>query len=82
MNLLTKLREFKKEELKPKPLINGNDLLAIGFSPGPIIKEILGEVYDLQLEGKFASRESALEWVKLHYVPGKKLQMKLNKERP
>ena len=28
---LAKLKEFSQEELKPKPLITGNDLIKLGF---------------------------------------------------
>ncbi|MEK7449101.1 MAG: CCA tRNA nucleotidyltransferase, partial [Planctomycetota bacterium] len=34
-------RKLSKEELKPKPLINGYDLIALGLKPGPIFSKIL-----------------------------------------
>lgn len=45
----------------PKPLINGNDLKVIGFSPGPQMGEVLRELYDLQLRGQFQTREQGLK---------------------
>ena len=65
--LKRKLKEFKSEDLKPRRLITGNDLIAIGITPGPVMKEILEEVYSLQLEGKITSPNDALQWVKRHF---------------
>ncbi len=65
--LKRKVKEFKREDLKPKRLINGNDLIAAGIEPGPIMKEILEEVYVLQLEGKMTSKDQAIRWVKKNY---------------
>ena len=66
--LKQRLVEFKKEELKPKAIINGNDLLALGIKPGPIMKEILSELYLEQLEGKLTSKETALDWIRQRYL--------------
>jgi len=66
--LKRKLKEFEREGLKPKRLINGNDLISIGIEPGPIMKEILEETYALQLEGKVSSRDEAFNWIKKRFV--------------
>jgi len=58
-----KLEEFGQEVIRPAPLINGHDLIALGLAPGPVFSEILGAVEDRQLEGDLANREEALEWV-------------------
>lgn len=57
-----KMEEFKKtkEDLKPKPLVTGDDLIALGERPGPHFKEILAQLYDLQLEHKIKSKEEGL----------------------
>ncbi len=62
--LQDKLKEYANEELKPKPLVNGNDLIAMGMQPGPAMKPILEELYELQLEGAHQTREEALAWLK------------------
>lgn len=59
--LKEKLKEFAKEELKPKPLVNGHDLMALGMKAGPAMKPLLEELYELQLEGKFKDHQEALE---------------------
>jgi poly(A) polymerase len=58
-----KLEESGQEVIRPKPLINGHDLIALGLKPGPIFSEILGLVEDRQLEGTLTTREEALDWV-------------------
>lgn len=58
--LKEKLETFSQEELKPKAWINGHDLIRLGLSEGPKIKEVLDAIYDKQLEGMVRSREEAL----------------------
>ena len=54
----------------PAPrLIGGNDLIALGFKPGPEFKSILREVEDLHLDGAIATREEALAFVRENYSP-------------
>jgi poly(A) polymerase len=59
-----KLKEAREEELHPEPLIDGNDLIALGLKPGPEFKTILQQVEDLQLEGSLTDRDAALEFVR------------------
>ena len=47
-----------------EPLIKGSDLLALGISEGPEVGKILREVEDLHAQGKLATREETLRWVK------------------
>lgn len=46
--------------LAPSPLITGDDLIALGFEPGPTFRRILDAVYDAQLEGSTTTRSEAL----------------------
>jgi poly(A) polymerase len=62
--LRAKLKEFEHVELKPKPLVSGHDLIALGMKPGRAMKPVLEEAFVLQLEGRFKTREDALEWLK------------------
>ena len=62
-----KQAEMPVQEIKPPPLINGRDLIALGMTPGPAFGRILDEAYDMQLEEKLATREEAIEWVKKKY---------------
>lgn len=69
--LLQKREEFANEPLIPPPLINGRDVLALGWKPGPKIGEILEAVQTRQLEGTLHSREEALAWIKAEFPAGK-----------
>jgi poly(A) polymerase len=64
------LREMQKklavDQLRPLPLLNGKDLLALGFKPGPLFGRILKAVYELQLDEKLADAEAARRWVTEH----------------
>ncbi len=57
-----KIKEFKeaKVEIKPKPLVTGKELIELGSKPGPHFKNILDELYDLQLEHQINSTEEGL----------------------
>lgn len=44
------------------PILQGRDLIALGFAPSPIFGEILDRVYDLQLEGEVSGRDEAIEF--------------------
>ena len=68
--LKEKLKEFSVKEIKPIPLINGKDLLAAGYSEGPLIGAILKSVEDQQLEGQLNAREDALAWVGKNFPLG------------
>ena len=58
-----KMAELKHEEIHPEPLLRGKDLIAMGFSPGPLFHTILKEIEEAQLEGEIQTREQAVEWV-------------------
>ena len=62
-----RLAELKVEEIRPAPLVRGDDLIAMGFKPGPVFADILRQVEDAQLGGEITSREEALEWIQRHY---------------
>ena len=63
-----KLSELKPEEIKPKPLINGNDLIAMGYKTGPLFKRILTEVEDAHLEGSIKTHEDAKKFVQQKFL--------------
>jgi poly(A) polymerase len=55
-----KLAEFDQEQLHPPGLINGTDLIAAGYKPGPKFKQALAAVETAQLEGEISSKEQAM----------------------
>ncbi len=52
------------DDLHPPRLLTGNDLIAMGFTPGKIIKDILLAVEEEQLEGRIQSAEQAINYVR------------------
>jgi putative nucleotidyltransferase with HDIG domain len=58
-----KLEEFKEEEIKPKPILSGYDLIDMGYQPGPIFSEILDYLEEAQLEGNVKNREEAKRFI-------------------
>ncbi len=65
--LRQKMEETPPETMRPTPLVSGHDLIAQGHSPGPKFREILNAVEDAQLEGRLASRDAALEFVRREF---------------
>ncbi|MBZ5660036.1 MAG: hypothetical protein LAO08_06475 [Acidobacteriia bacterium] len=47
------------EEIRPKPFITGDDLIAMGMKPGPEFRRILEDLETYQLNGEIQSREDA-----------------------
>lgn len=64
-----KLEVAKTEDLQPVLLVNGQDLIALGFKPGPQFKEILRAVEDEQLEGRLGNQQDARQFVMRQFVP-------------
>ena len=58
-----KLQTTPPDEIRPEPLVDGDDLIRLGYRPGPRFKEILAAVEDAQLEGKLHNRDEAVAWV-------------------
>jgi len=49
------------EEIRPPPLVGGEDLKAMGLREGPVFKAILDRIYYAQLNNELSSREAALQ---------------------
>ncbi len=55
------------EHERPKALVTGRDLIALGYKPGPQFKAMLLAAEDAQLEGRIASREQGLTLIEAEY---------------
>ena len=55
------------DQIEPAPLVNGDDLIALGHEPGPKFSRLLEAVYDEQLEGRVRNRAEALDWLGQQY---------------
>lgn len=58
------IAQLRPDELRPAALLRGQDLIAMGYAPGPMFGEALREVEDLQLEGRLDSTEAASAFVR------------------
>jgi len=57
------LRNLDEEALHPPRLLNGHDLMAMGFAPGKVIGEILLALEEEQLEERIKTPEDARNFV-------------------
>lgn len=62
-----KIADLPPEQVRPQPLITGNDLLAAGYQQGPRFKEILSAVEDAQLDGRLHSPTEAMSFVEQQF---------------
>ena len=60
--LRRRIRDLGDVEVKPKPLLNGHDLMHLGAVPGPALGQLAEELYVAQLEGEVQTREQAEQW--------------------
>jgi poly(A) polymerase len=65
-----KIAELPQEAVRPAPLVSGEDLIAAGYTPGPLFKQILGAVEDAQLEGQLRTKNEAVEFIKRNFPTG------------
>jgi len=64
IKLRKKIKALGDVELRPKPLLNGHDLIRLGAVPGPVLGQLAEEMYIAQLEGKLQTVEQAEQWAK------------------
>jgi len=62
VNLRKRIKALGDIELRPKPLLNGHDLIRLGAVPGPGLGQLKEELYIAQLEGKLQRPQQAREW--------------------
>ncbi len=62
--LLKKFEELNVTRESIKPLIMGRDLIKLGLSPGPPMGKILKDLYKLQLDNEFETKEHGLKIAK------------------
>jgi poly(A) polymerase len=58
-----RLEHTPNEEIRPQPLVDGRDLIDLGYKPGAEFRAILSAVEDAQLEGSLHNKEEALSFV-------------------
>ncbi|KQC09453.1 MAG: hypothetical protein APR62_02365 [Smithella sp. SDB] len=59
-----RLRSLNRDDLHPKRLLTGDDLIEMGFTPGKIIGMILLALEEEQLEGRIMTTKEARDYVR------------------
>jgi poly(A) polymerase len=67
-----KKAEFDAQPPPPLRLVTGQDLIQLGFLPGPYFSEVLRSVEDAILEGKVADKAQGIEWINAHFDKDKR----------
>ncbi len=62
--LLQKFQELNVNRETIQPLIQGRDLIALGVPPGPAMGRLLKELYQMQLDNAYETREAGLVTVR------------------
>ncbi len=65
--VLDRYRATSEEDVRPRPLITGRDLIAAGYAPGPRFKDMLQAVEDAQLEGAISSNGEAMSLIRSQF---------------
>jgi len=52
-----------EETMRPPPALRGDDLIGLGYAPGPLFGQILQALEEAQLEGEIRTREEAERFV-------------------
>jgi poly(A) polymerase len=63
------LADTPPEQVRPARLLTGDDLISLGFAPGPPFHAILEAVEEAQLNGKVNTHEEALRLVRASFKP-------------
>ena len=58
------------EQVRPPRLLSGDDLVGMGFQPGPAFQRILTAVEDAQLDGALQTKDQAIAFVRRNYSKG------------
>ncbi len=61
--LKKRIKDLSDVELRPKPLLNGHELIKLGAEPGPMLGRMMNQMYIAQLEMQIKNREEARRWV-------------------
>ncbi|MGE3109999.1 MAG: CCA tRNA nucleotidyltransferase [Phycisphaerales bacterium] len=61
-SIVARVRELARTPtgLTPDPWVTGDDLIAMGMTPGPLFRSVLDRVLDAQLEGRVRSKDEAV----------------------
>jgi poly(A) polymerase len=62
--LAAQARQLEEQPQIRPPLLKGDDLIALGMSPGPALGALLAEIREKQLEDELTTKAEARKWAK------------------
>ncbi|HVJ69083.1 MAG TPA: hypothetical protein VM510_13940, partial [Caulifigura sp.] len=62
--LSSRAAQWTPDDIDPPPLVTGQDILAMGLKPGPLLKELLDAVRTAQLNGAVQSTDDGMAMLK------------------
>ena len=63
LKLNQQIKELGDEPVSPERLLNGHDLIKLGARPGPMVGQLIEELYLAQLETEVKTKTQAQKWV-------------------
>lgn len=57
-----RIDKIEEKDIRPQPLLNGHELIALGAAPGPMVGQLAQEMYIAQLEGQLKTQSQAQHW--------------------
>ncbi|MHC4520147.1 MAG: CCA tRNA nucleotidyltransferase [Planctomycetota bacterium] len=60
--LRRRVRALRGVDVRPKPLLNGHDLIRLGAAAGPEVGQLAEELYIAQLEDQLHTKKQAEQW--------------------
>jgi tRNA nucleotidyltransferase/poly(A) polymerase len=64
MTFVLKIRAYTQEDIDPKPLVTGKDLIDAGIPPSGMYSMILFDLESFQLNGVFTTKEQGMDFVR------------------
>ena len=74
MTIKKRALELKGKDLRPKPLLDGHQIISLGVQPGPMVGLVGSQMYVAQLGEELKSAEQAKKWVKAWLKKRQKLE--------
>ena len=62
--LVAQAQELERQPQIRPPLLTGNDLIALGMTPGPAMGALLAEIREKQLQDELKTKAEARKWAK------------------
>jgi poly(A) polymerase len=68
--LVAQARQLDEQPQIRPPLLNGDDLIALGMKPGPALGTLLAEIRERQLQDELKTKAEARAWAKARIAEG------------